>query len=69
MPKRVIRRVDDEAFIKLFDDSTFDLTRALLAFRCSKEVDWKESSCLGGFPYFSDEGAVKKLETFTVLGR
>lgn len=56
--------------MKLFDDSSFDLVHALLALRrCSQEVNWSESSCLGWFPCSFTEGVAERDGARAVLGR
>lgn len=69
LPFRVLRLVDNEAFLKLFDDSSFDLTYALLAPRSTQEVDQSESSSFGWFPYFLAEVSTKRVEAFLLCGR
>lgn len=69
LPSRVVHLVDDRAFMKLFDNLSFHLTHAPLAFRRLQEVDWSKSSCVGWFPYLFEEGAIVLFNAFTALGR
>lgn len=44
LPSRVARLRDDEAFMKLFEDSSFDLTHSLPDLRRTQEDDWSQYS-------------------------
>lgn len=50
-PARVFCLVADESLLKLFDNPSFDLNHALIAFRRTKEVDWSKSSFFRWVPY------------------
>lgn len=67
-PSRIIDFVENEAFMRLFEISSFDFTRAFFAFGRTQEVVWSESSRVEWFPYSFAEGAVDRVEAFTVLG-
>lgn len=69
LPNPFLRPVEDEAFMTLFDNSSFSLAHAPFASRRSQKTDWSESPCLGWFPYLFAEGTVDRVEAFTVLGR
>lgn len=64
LPVRMSRRVDDEASVKLFHDSSFDLTHVLFSFSRTHEVDWSEAFFVGWFSYSFAEGAVERVEAF-----
>lgn len=64
---RVVRLVENEAFIRLFKDSSFNLTDALLALRRTQEDDWFVSCYVGWLQHSLAEGAVELVERFTKL--
>lgn len=53
----------------LFDDLSFDLTQAIIAFRRTQKFDWSELSRVGWFSYSFTKGAVERAESFTILDR
>lgn len=69
LPSSVGRLVDEEAFMKVFDDSSFDLTHALLPFRRTQETNLCASSRVEWFSSSIAEAAVERVEVVTVLGR
>lgn len=69
LPGIVVRLVDNEAFIKLLDESSFDLTNALLHCGLSQKIAWTRSYCVGWAPYSVAESSVARAEDFTVLGQ
>lgn len=58
----IIRSVDNEAFMKLFDDSFFQLRHALFLFRQTHKGNWSESFRVRWFPYLFAESAVERCE-------
>lgn len=65
----ILRPVGEEAFMKLFDDSSTNLAFSLLTSGRSQKIDRSKSSCLGWFAYSFAERAVELVDAFTVLGR
>lgn len=61
--------VDNDTFMKLFKNPSFDLEHAPLVFSRSQEATRSESFCLGWLPYASVEGAEEQYESFEVLSR
>lgn len=60
---QIICLVDDEAFMRPFNDSSFDLTLALLTTRRTQNVNWSEAACVEWFPFRCAEYAVDALKT------
>lgn len=69
LPRRLLRIFDDQEFMEISEDSSFDLTNALLLLRSLQVLDFSESSCIGSFPYFFAEGAAEQFKACTVLGQ
>lgn len=63
----VVRLVDNEAFMKLLDESPFKLIYAPLDRRRSQDVGWFKSFRVAWVPYSFAEGSVDQDEAFTVL--
>lgn len=55
--------------IELTEDSSFNLTNALLVLRSRLEVNWTESACVRWTPFSFAKGVVVRLEAFTGLWR
>lgn len=66
---RVLCLAHSEAFVKLFDNSSYHFAHALLVVRCFREVDWSEASFVRWFLYSFGNGTVQLVEAFTVLSR
>lgn len=60
-----MRLVSDDECLCLFNDFSFALVTALLAFNRSREVDRSDSSCLGWFPYKFTEAMVQRIDYST----
>lgn len=54
-----IRLFDDQAFMRAFDDSLFDLAHPPIAFSHWQKNDFSESSFISRFPFFSGEAAAE----------
>lgn len=64
----MLRLENDETFLRLFDDFTFELVHALFTFKRLQEDNWSDPSCLEGFLYVFDKGVIDITKLFTVLG-
>lgn len=64
-----MRPVNDKAFLRQFDESSFEMNHSLLTFKRSQKVDSSDSFCLQCFPNAFAEGAVDINKPIAVLGR
>lgn len=69
LPSCLLSHVDDQTFMKFFDDSSSHVAPALLACRRWQEVGWSELFCIGWLSYYFAKAAVEEDEIFTLLGR
>lgn len=69
LPSRLLGLVDDDILLRVFDDCSFNLALASLAFKRFQEVDWSEAACSGGLCYEFSQGIINRMDSFKTIGR
>lgn len=68
VPFCVHELLDAVQFFKIICQCSFHASLLFLAYHCSVEIDWKDSSCVGWFPYDGKTGDLLSIPKCEVPG-